>query len=133
MLHYLKRFIHLKQIGVSMSMRRWPVQKPSYGHLALATLMHANRTRLVWTTNFDAMVADACAKVYGTTGSLTNVALDAPELGEQAIREDRWPVEVKQHGDFHSRRLKNTAEELPTSGCTSKKYPHRFHVGGLGL
>ena len=86
--------------------------KPSYGHLALATLMQAKRTRLIWTTNFDAMVADACAKVYGTTGSLTSVALDAPELGEQAIREERWPVEVKLHGDFHSRRLKNTAEEL---------------------
>ena len=86
--------------------------KPSYGHLALATLMHAKRTRLVWTTNFDAMVADACAKVYGTTGSLMSVDLDVPELGEQAIREERWPVEVKLHGDFHSRRLKNTAEEL---------------------
>ena len=27
--------------------------KPSYGHLALATLMHAQLTRLIWTTNFD--------------------------------------------------------------------------------
>lgn len=86
--------------------------KPSYGHLALATLMQAKRTRLVWTTNFDTMVADACAKVYGTTGSLMSVALDAPELGEQAIREEQWPLEVKLHGDFHSRRLKNTTEEL---------------------
>ena len=86
--------------------------KPSYGHLALATLMRANRTRLIWTTNFDAMVADACAKIYDTTGSLTSVALDAPELGEQAIHEGRWPVEVKLHGDFQSRRLKNTTEEL---------------------
>ncbi|MCE2432655.1 MAG: SIR2 family protein [Candidatus Latescibacteria bacterium] len=95
-------YIHSKVAGA----------KPSYGHLALATLMHAKRTRLVWTTNFDAMVADACAKVYGTTGSLMSVDLDVPELGEQAIREERWPVEVKLHGDFHSRRLKNTAEEL---------------------
>ena len=74
--------------------------------------MQAKLTRLVWTTNFDTMLADSCAKVYGTTGSLTSVALDAPELAEQAISEERWPVDVKLHGDFHSRRLKNTTEEL---------------------
>jgi SIR2-like domain len=86
--------------------------KPSYGHLALATLMRAQLTRLVWTTNFDPLVADACAKVYGTTGPLTTVALDAPELAAQCIAGERWPVEVKLHGDFHSRRLKNTPDEL---------------------
>src|SRR6266853_3292906 len=59
--------------------------KPSYGHLALATLMHARLTRLVWTPNFDSLVADACAKIYDTTGSLTTVTLDAPELAAQAI------------------------------------------------
>ena len=45
--------------------------KPSYGHIALATLMRADLTRLVWTTNFDPLVADACAKVYDGTGYLT--------------------------------------------------------------
>jgi NAD-dependent SIR2 family protein deacetylase len=86
--------------------------KPSYGHLALATLMHAQLTRLVWTTNFDPLMADACAKVYGGTGALTTVALDAPELAAQVIGEGRWPAEVKLHGDFRSRRLKNTSDEL---------------------
>ncbi len=86
--------------------------KPSYGHLALATLMHAQFTRLIWTTNFDPLVADACAKVFGGTGPLTTVALDAPDLAAQVIGEERWPVEVKLHGDFRSRRLKNTGEEL---------------------
>ena len=86
--------------------------KPSYGHLALATLMRAQLTRLVWTTNFDPLVADACAKVYGGTGSLTTVALDAPDLAAQVIAAGRWPVEVKLHGDFRSRRLKNTGDEL---------------------
>ena len=33
--------------------------KPSYGHMALAVLMRERLTRLVWTTNFDALVADA--------------------------------------------------------------------------
>src|SRR4051794_37438007 len=37
--------------------------KPSYGHFALATLMRAQLARLVWTTNFDPLIADSCAKV----------------------------------------------------------------------
>jgi hypothetical protein len=86
--------------------------KPSYGHIALATLMHAQSCRIVWTTNFDPLVADACARVYDGTGYLTTVALDSPDLAKQCIDEGRWPVEVKLHGDFRSRRLKNTADEL---------------------
>jgi hypothetical protein len=86
--------------------------KPSYGHMALATLMKAGFTRIVWTTNFDPLVADACAKVYDATGPLTTIALDAPELAAQKIEEGRWPIEIKVHGDFRSRRLKNTTDEL---------------------
>ena len=86
--------------------------KPSYGHIALATLMKAGRTRIVWTTNFDPLVADACAKVYDGTGHLTTVALDAPGLARDTLNGDRWPAEIKLHGDFRSRRLKNTGDEL---------------------
>jgi NAD-dependent SIR2 family protein deacetylase len=86
--------------------------KPSYGHIALATLMKADRARVVWTTNFDPLVADACAKVYDGTGHLTTSALDAPELAKQALIGERWPTEIKLHGDFRSRRLKNTSDEL---------------------
>jgi hypothetical protein len=86
--------------------------KPSYGHVALAALMSVELARLVWTTNFDPLVADACAGVYGTTGRLTTVDLDAPALAAQCISEGRWPIEVKLHGDFRSRRLKNTSDEL---------------------
>lgn len=86
--------------------------KPSYGHLALATLMRANLTRLIWTTNFDSLVADACAKVYDATGPLTTVTLDSSDIALQCINEGRWPIEIKLHGDFHSRRLKNTGDEL---------------------
>lgn len=86
--------------------------RPSYGHIALATLMRAQLTRLLWTTNFDPLVADACAKVYDGTGYLTTVDLDAPDLASQCINDGRWPLEVKLHGDFRSRRLKNTSDEL---------------------
>ena len=85
---------------------------PSHGHIALASLMRAELCRLVWTTNFDPLIADAAAQVFGSTGPLTTVALDAPELAAQCIADGRWPVEVKIHGDFRSRRLKNTTDEL---------------------
>ena len=74
--------------------------------------MHAGLSRIIWTTNFDPLVADACAKVYDGTGYLTTISLGEPEVGAQAINENRWPIEVKIHGDFRSRRLKNTSDEL---------------------
>lgn len=86
--------------------------KPSYGHLALATFMRANLTKLVWTTNFDPLVADAAARLYDSTGPLSVVDLDAPDLAAELIGDERWPIEIKIHGDFRSRRLKNTDDEL---------------------
>lgn len=85
---------------------------PSYGHVVLGALMRSGLTSLVWTTNFDPLVADACARVFGGTGKLTSVDLDRPHLGEEAVASLRWPVEIKLHGDFRSRRLKNTTDEL---------------------
>jgi len=86
--------------------------KPSWGHIALASLMKAHYAKIVWTTNFDAMMADACAKVFGDTGSLLSASLDAPDLAVDAMQDERWPLEIKLHGDFRSRRLKNTDDEL---------------------
>lgn len=34
------------------------------------------------------------------------------QMAEQAFQGSRWPLEVKLHGDFRSRRLKNTPDEL---------------------
>ena len=95
--------------------------KPSYGHLALATLMRAALIRIVWMTNFDPLLADACAKIFDTTGSLTSVALDSSHLATQAIGYERWPIEIKLHGDFRSRRLKNTSDELRRQDETLRK------------
>lgn len=86
--------------------------KPSYGHMALAALMRAGHVRLLWTTNFDTLIADACAKVYDGTGHLTTANLDAPNVGAEAVQNEKWPIEIKLHGDFRSRRLKNTIDEL---------------------
>lgn len=85
---------------------------PSYGHLALAALASLGKTRITWTTNFDRNVEDAAAKVFGTTGRLTVATLDSSRLASETLLEERWPILVKIHGDFQSRRLKNTSEEL---------------------
>ncbi len=86
--------------------------KPSYGHIALATLMKAGLCKIVWTTNFDALVADACAKVFDSTSALTSIHLEGQSGIDEIFRSERWPMEVKLHGDFRSRRLKNTGDEL---------------------
>jgi hypothetical protein len=74
--------------------------------------MKAQLARLVWTTNFDSLVADAAAKIFDSTGPLSTINLDAPDLAAQLISDGRWPIEIKLHGDFRSRRLKNTDDEL---------------------
>jgi len=85
---------------------------PSYGHFALAVLLAMGKSRIVWTTNFDKDVEDAAAKVFQTTAKLTVATLDSTRLAEDCIVEERWPLLVKLHGDFQSRRLKNTTEEI---------------------
>jgi NAD-dependent SIR2 family protein deacetylase len=86
--------------------------RPSFGHMVMAALMRLARLRVAWTTNFDPMVEDAAAEAFETTGSLTTAAPETAVLARQALTEDRFPLLVKLHGDFRSRRLRNTEEEL---------------------
>lgn len=110
--------------------------KPSYGHVALSTFMQADKARLAWTTNFDPLVADGCAKVYGGTGQLTTATPDAPDLAKHALQAERWPIEIKLHGDFRSRRLKNTTDELRHQDeylrQTFVEYGHRYGLIVVG-
>ncbi|MBV8217440.1 MAG: SIR2 family protein [Solirubrobacterales bacterium] len=85
--------------------------EPSFGHLCLATLIAAERARIVWTTNFDSAIETACARVLGSTAHLTVATLDNPAVAEEALTEERWPLAGKLHGDFRSRRLKNISDE----------------------
>lgn len=85
---------------------------PSFGHTALAALMVADRARIVWTTNFDACIETSAARAFDSAGRLVVASPDSSTLANEAILEERWPVLVKLHGDFRSRRLKNTADEL---------------------
>jgi NAD-dependent SIR2 family protein deacetylase len=86
--------------------------RPAYGHLALAALMRMRRARALWTSNFDRLIEDAAVEVLGSTSHLAVATLETSDLAMQAINEGRWPFLGKLHGDFQSRRLKNTPEEL---------------------
>jgi hypothetical protein len=95
--------------------------KPSYGHMAVATLMRAGLLRLIWTTNFDTLLADACAKVFGTTAALSVINLVNSGAASQFVADERWPVEIRLHGDFQSRRLKNTSDETRMQDSTLRQ------------
>jgi NAD-dependent SIR2 family protein deacetylase len=86
--------------------------KPSYGHLVLAALMQMGKTRIVWTTNFDRLIEDAAVQALGSTSKLVVATTDNSRIAMEALNESRWPLLGKMHGDFQSRRLKNTSEEL---------------------
>lgn len=85
---------------------------PSYGHIALTSLMKLDKARIVWTTNFDPLIEDAIVNLYGKSGHLVSATTDTPQLAMQAINEGRFPLLCKLHGDFRSRKLKNTTDEL---------------------
>ncbi len=94
---------------------------PSYGFLALGVLMKVGQARVLWTTNFDRNIEDAAAGILKTTGKLVVSSLDAPGLMREALQEGRWPLLGKLHGDFQSRRLKNTSEELQTQDAELRR------------
>lgn len=85
---------------------------PSCGRFGLALLMKTGICHAAWTTNFDRTVEDATYKVLGGSGSLAVADLGDPQKMLQAWSEGRWPVYGKLHGDYHSERLKNVAEEF---------------------
>lgn len=94
---------------------------PSHGHMALASLLYLDRVRIVWTTNFDGMMEDAASRIFRTTTKLTTSTLDSAHIAMEALNEGRWPVLVKLHGDFRSRLLKNTSEELQAQDAQLRK------------
>ncbi len=110
--------------------------KPGFGHLGLAALMQLGKVGVVWTTNFDRLVEDAAALVTKTTRRLTISSTGDPEIALQALRDERFPLLVKLHGDFQSERLKNTSTELQSQDAqlrdALRKSAARFGLAVLG-
>jgi hypothetical protein len=95
--------------------------RPSFGHAALAALVEQKVIDIFWTTNFDRTIEDAVAKRLGTTSALRVATAESAHVAAQAISELTLPLLVKLHGDFHSRALKNTSEELQKQDASLRR------------
>ncbi len=87
-------------------------RRPAFGHMALATLVRLEMVSKIWTTNFDRLIEDALVSVLGSTDSFSVAALDNARQAHEALVDGERPLLVKLHGDFLSRKLKNTSGEL---------------------
>ena len=95
--------------------------RSSYGHKALAALLKNDKSRIIWTTNFDTLIEDTAIEFFGSSSEIVIADLDHSDLAVQSINESRCPLIVKLHGDFRSRRLKNTEEELVAQDAKLRK------------
>lgn len=90
---------------------------PSLGHKVLGSLLAAQKTPCVFTTNFDSLVESAATIASqllppNERGTPTLAAIDNAARAEICLRESEWPLIVKLHGDYQSVELKNTDQEL---------------------
>ncbi|MFY2105513.1 SIR2 family protein [Achromobacter ruhlandii] len=90
---------------------------PSLGHKVLGSLLGAQKTPCVFTTNFDSLIESAATIASqllpaSERGTPTLAAIDNAARAETCLRESEWPLIVKLHGDYQSVELKNTDQEL---------------------
>lgn len=95
------------------------VQKgtPSFAHRGLAALITQGSVPCVFTTNFDSMVETAAIVANqlleaDQRADLTVAAIDNADRATLCLKESRWPLLAKIHGDYQSVALKNTDAEL---------------------
>ena len=86
--------------------------KPAYGNLGLAALWRVGNAPAVWTTNFDRVMEDAATAILQPPMILTISTTDSSQIAMQALKQSRWPLYVKLHGDYQSDSLKNVSTEL---------------------
>lgn len=90
---------------------------PSLGHKVLGSLLGAQKTPCVFTTNFDSLIESAATIASqllpaSERGTPTLAAIDNAARAETCLRESEWPLIAKLHGDYQSVELKNTDQEL---------------------
>ena len=99
---------------------------PSFAHRVLASILTTGRVPCVFTTNFDPLVEIAATvtdqMIEATDRAyLTVAAIDNVDRAELCVRESRWPLLAKLHGDFQSVQLKNTSNELQTQDAKMRQ------------
>lgn len=80
------------------------------GHRALAALLHMDRARVIFTTNFDEVVETAFAAVSGR--NLSTFHLEGSYAALEALNADQFPLYAKVHGDFRYQSVKNLSKDL---------------------
>jgi len=83
-----------------------------FSHRVLAALIGSGVCKAIWTTNFDSIVEDSWQSLGLPISRLSVANIENSVKASQCLREDRFPLYVKLHGDFQSTNLKNTSEEL---------------------
>lgn len=107
---------------------------PSYGHTVLASLLYMGRSNIVWTTNFDRVLEDALRPFLDSSRDVVVSDLDRPDFASDALRKHTYPLYVKLHGDFQSRKLKNITDELQSQDATLRRsLIHACKTGGLAV
>jgi hypothetical protein len=78
--------------------RKTDGRRAAYGYLCLGSLLAAGKCRFVWTTNFDDLVEQGLSLVAeGRAASV--VGRDTSARFETYLRDERYPLVVKVHGD----------------------------------
>jgi hypothetical protein len=90
---------------------------PSFPHRALAAMITTKAVPCVFTTNFDAMIETAATVAdqlldASCRANLTVAGIDNAARAALCLKESRWPLLAKIHGDYQSVELKNTPDEL---------------------
>ena len=89
------------------------------GNRVLSAMMASDRTRAVFTTNFDRVVEQAYADVSGR--ALNAFHLEGPTAALQALNQEEFPLYIKLHGDFRYDSVKNLTDDLIEQNRTLAK------------
>ena len=83
------------------------------GHKILAALLAMGKTKIVFTTNFDAVIEKAYAEING--GMLQTYHLEGSYAALDALNNESYPFYIKLHGDFRYRSIKNLPSQLKSN------------------
>lgn len=119
--YYFEKAYPLEELRQQVIEKVVKGRSPSYGQEILVSLMKLNLCRIVWTTNFDKLIENAASKLYNTTDELTVSTLDSNNIARDAINNEKWPLLIKLHGDFQSKKIKNTNSELEKQDTEYRK------------
>ena len=87
--------------------------EPNIGFKILAALTSMDKTKLVFTTNFDNVFESAYAEVLSKNLSVFH--LEGAEGALNAINNSSFPFYVKLHGDYRYQSIKNLSQDLLTN------------------